>query len=124
MARTVAGSRKDPTIQFATLTLDGQEYKLAYSFNAIAEAENRAGCNLLSGLQDLRDLNAQQLRGLLYAALSVAHPKITVEEAGDMIRLTTITTITDALAAAYILSLPEKKKSDPPEADPPAESAS
>jgi hypothetical protein len=127
MARknTVAGTEKDPNIQFAKLKLNGQEYKLAYSFNAIAEAESIAGCNLLAGLENLSSLSALQLRGLLYAGLAVANlkPRISLEEAGAMIRLDTIGPITSALAEAYVLSMPEKK--DPPEAeDAPAEETS
>jgi hypothetical protein len=117
--RTVGGGVLDPTIQFATLMVDGKEYQLAYSFNAIAAAERTAGCNLLSGLESLNDLTALQLRGLLFAALSIAHPTVkegekerlfTVEDAGRMIRLDTIAPITTSLAEAYQLSMPEKKK--------------
>jgi hypothetical protein len=126
--RHVAGTAADPTIRFATLELEGQTYKLAYSFNAVAEAELVAKCNLLSGLENLHELSAIQLRGLLYAALSVAQPEITLSQAGEMIhpfttpaRAETITPISRALAEAYGLSMPEKKE-DPPEAAPPAKS--
>jgi len=110
------------------LALGGRTYRLAYSFNAIAEAEHLAGCNLLGGLENLENLTAIQLRGLLYAALVVAHPTIpdgdgqrplTVEDAGLLVRLDTIGPITGALAEAYRLSMPEKKQ-DPPKAGAPA----
>jgi hypothetical protein len=124
--RNVAGTVDDPTISFAALDLEGKTYKLAYSFNALAAAEAAAKCNLLAGLENLRDLSAVQLRGLLYAALSVAHPRMTVEDAGLMIhpfttpaRPETITPITRALAEAYGLSMPEDKKPDPPAGDDP-----
>jgi hypothetical protein len=117
--RTVGGGMLDPTILFSTLKVDEKEYKLAYSFNAIAVAERTAGCNLLSGLENLSDLSALQLRGLLFAALSIAHPTITIEGAGRMIRLDTIAPITTSLAEAYQLSMPEKK-ADPTEAVDPA----
>jgi len=121
---TVAGTIDDPTIQFAPLTLDGKTYQLAYSFNAIAEAERVAGCNLLQGLEALGSLSALQLRGLLYAALKLASPKVTIEQAGSLIRLDTLSKVTAALAEAYQLSLPEKKNQDPPEAAAAAESSS
>jgi hypothetical protein len=110
--RSVAGTKDDPTIQFADLTINGQSFRLCYSFNAIAIAESAAGCNLLRGLESLTDLSATQLRGLLYAALLVAQPEMTVEDAGRLIRLDTINPITAALAEAYSLSLPEQKKSN------------
>jgi hypothetical protein len=107
--RSVAGSAADPTIEFATLSIDDVEYKLAYSFNAIAEAESVTGCNLLRGLESLTDLSATQLRGLLYAAMTVAHPEFTIEQVGHLIRLDTIGPVTTALAEAYSLSMPKKK---------------
>jgi hypothetical protein len=107
--KSVASTALDPTIQFATLTIDGELYKLVYSFNAIAKAEGVTGCNLLNGLLSLESLSAVHLIGLLYAALSVAHPDMTVEKAGELVRLDTISSITQALAEAYALSMPQKK---------------
>ena len=103
--KSVAGTASDPVIAFAKLTLDDKDYRLAYSFNSIALAERYAGCNLLMGLENLRDLSAEQLRGLFYAALQVAHPEITLQKAGEMIFLDTIAPITAALAEAYTLSM-------------------
>ena len=119
--RTVAGTGADPVIQFANLELDGATYPLAYSFDAIAEAENIAGCNLLTGLENLQNLTALQLRGLLYAAMIVADPEITLKRAASLIRLDTITKVTNAMAEAYRLSMPDNKQV-PREADPPAKS--
>jgi hypothetical protein len=115
--KSVAGTGADPVIRFAKLELDGETYRLAYSFNAIATAEHVAECNLLSGLESLNDMSALQLRGLLYAAMSVADPKVTIHQAGALIRLDTLVPITNAIAEAYRLSMPEKKQ-DPPQAPP------
>jgi hypothetical protein len=111
MKKSVANTAADPTIQFAELEIDGVKYKLAYSFNAIAEAEAVAGCNLLEGLRHMAvDVSAAQLRGMLYAAMTVAQPKVTLEQAGKLIRLDTLPAITLALGEAYYLSFPEQKK--------------
>ena len=120
--KTVAGTAADPTIQFATLKAGEREIPLAYSFNSIAEAERVAGCNLLEGLDNLESLTALQFRGLLYAAMRVADPKVTIEQAGDLIHFGNTGVIASALAQAYRLSMPEKKK-DPIGADdaPPAD---
>jgi hypothetical protein len=118
--RSVVGTAADPTLQFADLEIDDKTYKLAYSFQAIAEAEHLAGCNLLSGLDNLQELSARQLRGLFFAALSIAQPKITIEQSTALIRLDTTYSIRLALAKAYNLSIPDKS-TDPPEADPPAD---
>lgn len=117
MARaTVAGTPADPVVPFAVLEIEGEKFKLAFDFNAIAEAEHYAGCNLLSGLKNLGDLTALQLRGLLYAAMRKAHPKVTIEKAGSLIRLDTIVKITLALGEAYSLSMP-KRDETPTEAE-------
>src|SRR5579864_8392167 len=82
MARreSVAGTALDPVIEFATLEIDGETYHLAYDFNAIAEAEKLAEANLLHGMAALmfNSTTAVQLRGLFYAGLRKAHPKMTL----------------------------------------------
>jgi hypothetical protein len=115
--KSVAGTGLDPTIQFSTLVVDDKSYKLAYSFNSIALAEAASGTNLLKGLQSLMDLSAMQLRGLLYAAMIIDKPDVTVEQASSLIRVDTINDITLAMVEAYRLSLPEKKKAEIAEAE-------
>jgi hypothetical protein len=130
--KSVAGSSLDPTIKFSKITIDEREYSLAFSFNAIAEAERIAGCNLLAGavsvwnnLGDADKQGALMLRGLLYAALSVAQPDISLQDAGKLIRVENITDIVSALHQAFALSLPESKEDDEPKKSeteqPPAE---
>lgn len=117
--KTVAGTAADPLVEFVTLEIDGESYKLAYDFNAIAEAEKIAECNLLQGIAGvlLNNMTAKQLRGLLYAAMGKAQPKTTLAKAGALCRIDTMPDIRDALLKAYNASLPEEKKilADPPE---------
>jgi hypothetical protein len=106
----------------STLTIDGKKYLLAYDFNSIADAEAVAGCNLFAALQNLNAISCSQLRGLLYAAIVVTppDPPPTLAQAGALIRLNTIETVTLALAEAYQLSMPEPAKpADPPAAPKP-----
>jgi hypothetical protein len=111
-----------PTLRFSTLEIDHKEYRLAYSYNAIALAEEASGCNLLVGLENLRDLTALQLRGLFYASLTPFQPSITVDQAGDLIGIASIGPITAAIADAYRKSMerPAEKSQDPPPAVPEA----
>jgi len=103
----------------ATLTIDGETFELAYDFNMIADAEEIAGCNLLDALEHLSAINARQLRGLLYAAV-ISKPRLTLLEAGALLRVDNISPITSALAEAYNLTLPDAPESaladqqDPP----------
>ena len=115
---SVAGTSADPTIKFSKLDIDGEVYNLAYSFNAIAMSEKLCGCNLMQGIASflLDTADAQQYRGLLHAALSVAYrtkenqPVFSLQHAGAMIRIDTLPDIRLALIEAYNLSMPEKKR--------------
>jgi len=109
---TAASTTSDPVVDFAALKIDGETYRLAYDFNAIADAEKLADANLLHGIAGLlgKGANAAQIRGLLYAALRKAHPKLTLPQVGSLIRIDTIPDIYGAIEAAYRLSLPEAKK--------------
>src|SRR5580692_7793353 len=100
------------------LSIDNKELLLAYDFNAIADAEESAGCNLLAALENLTNITATQLRGLLYAAI-VSEPRLTLREAGDLVRVNTISVVTNALADAYNLTLAEEPAKGPA-AEPPA----
>jgi len=97
---------KTSTLKIKTSAGIEKELVLTYDFNAIAEAEEPAGCNLLAALESLSDITAMQLRGLLFAAI-VSTPKPTIIECGELIRVDTIAPITTALADAYNLSLPD-----------------
>jgi hypothetical protein len=105
----------------AQLVLPEGTLTLAYDFNAIADAEEIAGCNLLAALENLSDISANQLRGLLYAAVTVAPPAVrpTLVECGEMIRLDTIATVTMALADAYQLATPTADVPATPDAEVP-----
>lgn len=127
MRKTVAGTTSDPTIQFTDLEIDEKKYKLLYNFNAIATAEVVANANLMLGISGLylNTANAGQYRGLLYAALIKAHPNMTIDSAGSLIRPDTLPDVRLGLLRAYNEAIPEKKRfqievADEP--DPPAES--
>ena len=120
--KSVAGTVADPAVRFATLKIGEKEYKLAFDFNAIAEAERVCGVNLLAGgLTFNPPPSANQFRGLFYAALSVADPEVTVEAAGRLITFQSLGPITRALMDAYGVSMPEPA-SNPTKATPAAES--
>ena len=95
----------------AALMIDGHEYPLAYDFNSLCNAEMLTGCNLLVALRDLANLSAGQLIGVLYAAITAGDPssKLKVRDVGALIRLDTLGSIQEALAHAYLNSLPNKE---------------
>lgn len=137
MARlSVAKTPADPVVEYVPLEIDGETYRLAWDFNAIAEAEQiinagipdpRYQVNLLQGVARvlISAPTASQLRGLLYAAMRMAQPKITIEKAGALVRIDTTQDIVNGLARAYNASCPDGKKilADPIDGggEPPAE---
>lgn len=122
MAKKVAGTKDDPTIRFASVTIDETEYKLAYSFAALAKAEKVTGCNLLSGMVSASNIldtgfpGASVVLGLFWASLSVAHPDMTMNDAAVLIRPDTVAEIWQAVQEAQSLSSkdydPEAKKKE------------
>jgi hypothetical protein len=109
--KTVANTVVDPTIRFATIELGEESFKLAYSFNSIAECEAKTGVNLLEGLNDLNNINAAMLRGLLWSAMIVAQPDTTIEDAGNLITFKNKQTIYNGIVNAYLLSMPDWEES-------------
>lgn len=110
--KTVANTKDDPTVPYVTLTLKGNDYKLAYSFNALALAEKATGLNMFQGL-NLQALNVLQLRAMLWASLLKAQPEMTLEDAGDLLSSPVDCNIAlTAIANAWTASMP-KPESDP-----------
>jgi hypothetical protein len=113
MTRKVANTKDDPTVPFVTLALKGTDYKLAYSFNALALAERATGLNMFRGL-DLQALNALQLRAMLWASLLKAQPKMTLEDAGDLLSSPLDCNLAlTAIADAWTASMPKPETVDP-----------
>jgi hypothetical protein len=122
MPRIAKNPAVDPTLPKVSMTLNGEEYFLCFTFGALASAEAKLRklgieANLLRAL-DLSNLDATHLVPLLYAALITHKPDISPEQVAKMVRLQDIPAIFQALAKAYVESLaePEKdKKSRPSE---------
>lgn len=108
---TVAGTAADPLVKYHAIELDGETYKLAFDFNSIATAETLCGANLLQAL-DLKGLTANQYRGIFYASLMKAHPRMTLEGAGKLVTLPNLDPITEGLFAAWRLAMPAKEESE------------
>ena len=100
----------DPITEFVPLEIDGYTYELVYDFDAIANAEKQADCNLLHGMSAtlLNTMSAGQLRGLLWAALRRRHPKMTLADAAALCRVDTVPDIVPALAATFTAAIPKR----------------
>ena len=110
----------NPTVRFANITIDETEYKLAFSFGALAKAEKQTGCNLLSGMVSASNVldtgfpGASVLLGMFWAALSVANPDMTLDDAGALITADNVAKVWEVVQEAQALSSkeykPEEKK--------------
>ncbi len=129
--RSVAGGPHDPTIKYTKVTLRGKECRLVFDLNALADAEVLSGgkVNLAHGLANFLLTGAEgtgylfslnELRMLLFAAMRKAHPDITLEGAGELIRITNMVDVQNALLTTYAASMDEDivKKSEGESAPP------
>lgn len=114
--KQIAHTSDDPTIDYTELRVNDKTYFLAFSFNSICMAERATGLNLLHAIQ-VQSLNALEFRAVFFAALSVAHPSITLEKTGDMITFDTLPMITTAISKAWTSSMSEPKKDEPTQAE-------
>lgn len=115
---TTAPRTANPALPSALLELDGFAYQLVYDYRAIAEAE--AACNQgkphaerVNLLMGFTGATAATLPGLFWAALRRHHPKITLEDAIDLIRPDNVYRIANAVAECYDLAQPERGRKDP-----------
>lgn len=114
--KQIAHTTNDPTIDFTPLVIDGESYRLAFSFNSICLAERATGLNLLHAIQT-QSLDSNQFRAIFFAALAVAHPSMTVEKAGNIIGFDTISLITEKISACWTASMAPAKKEESAEAE-------
>ena len=115
------------TPEDVSITLDGKEYHLLFSFRALEVAEMKLaaeGHNVNMLLQlDMRAVGANRLPVLLFAALVSKHPEITFAEAKALINLRNSLAIHNAVVDAYIAGMAEPKKAQDKESDPTPEPA-
>jgi hypothetical protein len=109
----------------ALLEVGGRVYPLLFSFDALAEAERLSGCDLLlhHPATFYGTLTASQWRGLLASALlseslpaagcsRIPGPRDLLEVAGLLLRPESMRLVSEAIARAWVLSMPERKPED------------
>lgn len=83
------------------IALNGREYTLRYTVNAVCCLEEKMG----AGLESLMRTQLSCLRGLLWCGLMENHPGVTLERAGEMLQAHleqggSLRAVADILAAA------------------------
>jgi len=105
---------QDPTLPDVSLLIGGKERHLVFDFNAICVAEKVSGVNLLKAA--VSEINATNIRGLLYAALLRDDPKLTLDEVGSWSSFKNLANVHTAITTAWFASIDEQKDEQPGEA--------
>lgn len=101
----------NPTEPVTTLKVAGNEYRLLFTFDSIAEAEDATNRALITGLskRDLLTPRISLIRAMLYAALLPYLPKITLAEASALVTQHNYNAIWAKLLAAWVACMAESE---------------
>ncbi|MFC6644139.1 hypothetical protein ACFQBQ_00740 [Granulicella cerasi] len=103
-------SEHNPLLPTVYLDIAGKKRKLLFDFNAIIKVEELTGINLLQAV--VSDLEAKNIRALLYASLLHDEPNLTIEEVGSWITLKNLANIRTAINTAWFASIEDIEKID------------
>lgn len=113
MPDSIAGvPGQDPTLPDVSLMIDGQERHLSFDMEAICRVEQLTGLNLFKSA--VSEVNATNLRALLYAALLREDPTLTLEQVGKWITMRNVGNIHQALVTAWFGSIDAEDKDEQP----------
>lgn len=68
-----------------SVTLDGQQYTLALTLNAMVEIEDLFGIPFMQVCEKAEEASPKHIRGLIWATLRKHHKELTVEQVGDLV---------------------------------------
>ena len=87
-----------------------QTYTLVYTVNALCEAEEATGTNILGDFTKL-----STLRLILWAGLQTKHSGMSRKDAGNIIGAAGVDVVQKAVTDALALAFPKREKGDKPE---------
>jgi hypothetical protein len=94
-----------PTIHFVDCMIDGENYPMAFSYNRLAEVEAATNLNMLAGgLHAFPNISATHYRALVWAAMTIKRPELTLDDVGNLMTPETMPVIQKALIDAYFKS--------------------
>lgn len=110
---TIAGvPGQDPTLPDVSLIIGGKERHLCFDMEAIIRVEQLVGLNLFKAA--VSEVNATNLRALLYAALLRDDPSLTLEAVSKWITMRNVGNIHQALVTAWFGSIDAEEKDEQP----------
>jgi len=98
------------------LAVDGKEYIVRFSANALAELEDSLdmGINaIMAQLANVETMRMKTVIKIVYAGLRDRQPDVTLAQAGEIITDASIVRTMEALNAALVLAFGEKTENDP-----------
>lgn len=76
---------------------------LFYDFNVLADVEELTGCNMLAAVGHLNgNMGSKEMRALLYGLARINHPRLTLEQIGQYLRIDTFQDVFDACWEACV----------------------
>ena len=112
-AATAAAPVHGASPKDVTITIEGKEYHLVFSFKALEIAEMRLAeakhhVNMLLQM-DPTTVGATRLPFLFFAALVTNHPEVTFAQAREMINFRTAMPIHNAVMDTYVAAMVQPK---------------
>ncbi len=110
--------RTNPTAPTVALTIDGETYKLFFSLDVIAEAEEITDKPLITGLnrKDFQSPRVSLIRALFWASLRVHHPEVTLEQVKALITVRNLGEVWEKVLDAWVACMkgPDEDGANPP----------
>ncbi len=88
------------------IKIEGKEYVILFSLNAMILFEEITGINMLNE-NIMQSLDTKGLRAFLYCSLSDNHPELSIEDVGKMIHLGNAAEISKTLIMAFSKAMPK-----------------
>lgn len=95
------------------LNVDGKDYTLSFSINALCELEDALGESvnaIAAQMGDSSKVRLKTIRTLVWAALLDHHPGTSVEEAGNIISAAGVPAAMEAIGGAFAKAFPDPKE--------------
>jgi hypothetical protein len=108
--------KPDPTLPYTEIVIDGETYKMCFTYSALAAAEDAllAKGHQVNILLPMLRRTFSSLRVLFAVSLYTYHPELDYEETQDWVTYENLLHVIDAVDKTWKQSLPDKAPADPP----------
>lgn len=100
----------NPLLPAVYIDIAGQKRKLVFDFNAVIRVDELTGLNLLRAV--VSEVEAKNVRALLFASLLHEDPDLTIEEVGSWITIRNMTNVQTAIRTAWFASFEDLEKDE------------